>query len=42
MVCVDAADLADIITVRQEELAPEQVTFYCSDSFGLLFLLLSQ
>lgn len=29
MVCVDAVDLADIITVRQEELAPEQVTRFC-------------
>lgn len=28
MVCVDAVDLADIITVRQEELAPEQVTVF--------------
>ena len=28
MVCVDVADLADVLAVRQEELAPEQVTVY--------------
>ena len=36
MVCVDAVDLADIIAVRQEELAPEQVTVFSSDSFEFL------